>query len=165
MFLRVPAGPDGELVPGFFRIAGLILLIHGGVYCWMLFKQPEDCLEEAKNTEESDNNTAKQNVSLLKEFSLLILGLLMIFGGSKGMVDPVTWLAGEMGISSMVISATIVAFGTSVPELAVSIAGVIKKCGNLALGNIIGSCIFNILLIFGACSLVSPLGIRSGVLG
>ena len=52
MFLRVPAGPDGELVPGFFRIAGLILLIHGGVYCWMLFKQPEDCLEKAENTED-----------------------------------------------------------------------------------------------------------------
>ena len=57
------------------------------------------------------------------------------------------------------------AFGTSVPELAVSIAGVLKKCGDLAIGNIVGSCTFNILLILGLCALVSPLGIQSGITG
>lgn len=166
-FLRVSVGENGESVPGFGWICGLVLLCHGGIYCRMLFKQQE-IPENAGNTEnfsEEDNKSGIENVSLLKEFLLLIVGLLMIFAGSKGMVDPVIWTAGELGVSTMVISATIVAFGTSVPELAVSIAGVIKKCKNLVLGNIIGSCIFNILLIFGACALVSPLAIRSGVTG
>ncbi len=89
----------------------------------------------------------------------------MILAGSKAMVDTVIAFAENVGVPSMVISATIVAFGTSVPELAVSIAGVLKKCGDLAIGNIVGSCTFNILLILGLCALVSPLGIQSGITG
>ena len=57
------------------------------------------------------------------------------------------------------------AFGTSVPELAVTIAGIVKHKSSMAVGNIIGSCLFNILLIFGASSLIRPLAVNSSFAG
>ena len=65
----------------------------------------------------------------------------------------------------MVISSTIVAFGTSVPELAVTIAGIVKKRHDIALGNIIGSNIFNILLIFGVTACICPLPLNTQDVG
>ena len=73
------------------------------------------------------------------------------------MVDTVVWSARALGISELMISLTIVAIGTSLPELAVTVSGVLKKREDIALGNIIGSGIYNIILIIGACSVVSPL--------
>ena len=73
------------------------------------------------------------------------------------MVDTVVWSASKLGVSPLMISLTIVAIGTSLPELAVTISGILKKRDDIALGNIIGSGIYNIVLIIGACSLVNPL--------
>ena len=87
------------------------------------------------------------------------VSLAMVVCGSKMLVDSVIWGAAQMKISPMLISATIVAFGTSVPELAVSITGVKKGHHDLVLGNIIGSNIFNVLMIFGICSLIRPLAV------
>lgn len=148
-------GKNGP-VHGLSWISGVILLIGAGFYSYLLFKTTPP--------EETENGPGEQT-SQLKEFALLTLGLLMVAGGSKAMVDTVQWGAEQLGISTMIISATIVAFGTSVPELAVTITGVLKKKADMAIGNIIGSCIFNILLIFGAAALINPLGINSGLSG
>lgn len=150
---QVP-GRNGEEVFGLNWIAGLILLIGAFVYSWWLFRDGGEPEEETA-----------EKCSLLKEFSLLFLGLIMIVAGSKGMVDTVQKGAEDLGISTIIISATIVAFGTSVPELAVTIAGVLKGKNDMAIGNIVGSCIYNILLIFGASALLRPLGINSGMTG
>ena len=149
------AGKNGP-VYGLDWIGGIILLIGAGIYSYALFKTTPP---------EEEEGASDEKISQLKEFALLIVSLLMVAGGSKAMVDTVQWGAEALGISTVIISATIVAFGTSVPELAVTITGVLKKKADMAIGNIIGSCIFNILLIFGAAAVIHPLGINSGLPG
>ena len=158
VFLLPPKvqGHSGE-VYGLGIISGLILLTGAFIYSWWLFRNGGE-------TEEMGDADGK-NHSVLKNFALLFLGLVMIVLGSKGMVDTVQKGAADLGISTIIISATIVAFGTSVPELAVTIAGVLKGKNDMAIGNIVGSCIYNILLIFGASALINPLGINSGATG
>ena len=129
---------------------GIVLLICCAGYLSLLVRQ------SAAGSAESEPDGGKRH-SVRENFGLLILGLVMITAGSKGMVDPVVWGAGQLGVSMLVISSTIVAFGTSVPELAVTIAGLVKKRSDIALGNILGSNIFNILLIFGFSACISPL--------
>ena len=157
MFYITPqvAGKNGP-VYGLDWIGGIILLIGAGIYSYALFKTTPP---------EEEENATVEKISQLKEFALLIVSLLMVASGSKAMVDTVQWGAEALGISTVIISATIVAFGTSVPELAVTITGVLKKKADMAIGNIIGSCIFNILLIFGAAAVIHPLGINSGLPG
>jgi cation:H+ antiporter len=157
MFYITPqvAGKNGP-VYGLDWIGGIILLIGAGIYSYALFKTTPP---------EEEEGASDEKISQLKEFALLIMSLLMVAGGSKAMVDTVQWGAEALGISTVIISATIVAFGTSVPELAVTITGVLKKKADMAIGNIIGSCIFNILLIFGAAAVIHPLGINSGLPG
>lgn len=157
MFYITPqvAGKNGP-VYGLDWIGGIILLIGAGIYSYALFKTTPP---------EEEEGASDEKISQLKEFALLIVSLLMVAGGSKAMVDTVQWGAEALGISTVIISATIVAFGTSVPELAVTITGVLKKKADMAIGNIIGSCIFNILLIFGAAAVIHPLGINSGLPG
>ncbi|MBR4883744.1 MAG: calcium/sodium antiporter [Lentisphaeria bacterium] len=157
MFYITPqvAGKNGP-VYGLDWIGGIILLIGAGIYSYALFKTTPP---------EEEEGASDEKISQLKEFALLIISLLMVAGGSKAMVDTVQWGAEALGISTVIISATIVAFGTSVPELAVTITGVLKKKADMAIGNIIGSCIFNILLIFGAAAVIHPLGINSGLPG
>lgn len=155
-YITPPVPGKSGPVYGLSWIGGIILLIGAGIYSYALFKTTPP---------EAEEESGAESTSQIKEFALLILGLLMVAGGSKAMVDTVQWGAEKLGISTVIISATIVAFGTSVPELAVTIAGVLKKKADMAIGNIIGSCIFNILLIFGAAAVINPLGINSGLSG
>ena len=87
----------------------------------------------------------------------IVLGLAgLIYGGSL-FVDSASNIAREWGVSEAVIAITLVAGGTSLPELASSVVSILKGSTSLALGNVLGSNIANILLILGACSTVTPL--------
>ena len=141
---------SGQVMRGIDFRGGIILLIFCVGYLFLLFRQTRDSEPEA-----DDPNDRKG--SLWLNLVILLLGIAMITAGSKGMVDPAVWGAQQLGISMLVISSTIVAFGTSVPELAVTITGIVKKRNDIALGNILGSNIFNILLIFGVTSCITPL--------
>jgi cation:H+ antiporter len=143
------------------RIGGGILTAIAVWYCWHLFRQPEQETSECELEEAHRLAEATRNMSFVKCFGLLFLGLVMVVLGSKAMLDTVVWSAAKLGVPTIVISMTVVAFGSSVPELAVTIAGVTKKCHDMALGNVIGSNTFNILLIFGTCSLVRPVSFGS----
>ena len=89
---------------------------------------------------------------------LLILGgLLLLAAGSELFVKGSIRIAETLGVSDVVIGLTLVAFGTSIPELITSVVAAVKKENDLAFGNIIGSCIFNILSIVGISSLIVPL--------
>ncbi len=154
---RVP-GKDGAPVHGINFLGGLLLLVCGGAYMAFLVKTEKETAEEAAKREKEVGEICTRP-SLC--FLWLIFGLAMVTAGSKAMVDTVVWGAEQLKIDTLVISATIVAFGTSVPELAVTLAGVLKKRHDIAIGNIIGSCSFNIFLLFGVCSLVCPLGINT----
>ena len=139
--------PEG-VKHGFGRIGGILLLVICGIYSWSLCRSGND---EAAEAEEAPV------MSRPKASALILLSLAMITAGAKLMVDTVVWSAAKMGVDPLMISLTVVAVGTSLPELAVTISGVLKKRDDIALGNIIGSGIYNIVLIIGCCATVTPL--------
>lgn len=90
---------------------------------------------------------------------LFVLGLLFLIGGAEALVRGSSRLASALGIPHLVVGLTVVAFGTSSPELAVSIKSVLSDQGSIAIGNVIGSNIFNILFILGLSALIVPLSV------
>ncbi len=91
---------------------------------------------------------------------LLAVGFAMLVKGADWFVDGASGLAGKFGIPQLVIGLTIVAMGTSVPEAAVSITAALKGSADIAVGNVVGSNILNILIILGLASVISPLAVR-----
>jgi cation:H+ antiporter len=92
-----------------------------------------------------------------KAVGLIVLGLVCLVGGSHVFVDGATTVARSLGVSDAVIGLTIVACGTSLPELATSVVAAKKGRSAIAIGNVIGSNVFNILMILGATGLVLPM--------
>jgi cation:H+ antiporter len=93
----------------------------------------------------------------LRYIVFLIGGMVVLALGAEGMVDGAVGIADSFGVSKRIIGMTIVAFGTSVPELAASVVAAKNGEGDLAFGNIVGSNIYNILLVLGATSTISPI--------
>lgn len=91
---------------------------------------------------------------------LLIVGFILLIKGADIFVDGASSLAENFKVPKMVIALTIVAFGTSAPELAVSVQAVLKGSSEMVIGNVVGSNILNILLILGVSSLFSPMGVK-----
>lgn len=95
----------------------------------------------------------------------LIAGALLVLWGADRLTDGASGLARRFRLSEMVIGLTVVAFGTSLPEFVVSLTSVVKGSADLSLGNIVGSNIFNILVIVGATAVVTPIRISRSTLG
>jgi cation:H+ antiporter len=89
--------------------------------------------------------------------ALFLAGLLLLTGGGHALVTGASALAGRLGLSSLVIGLTVVAWGTSAPELAVSLRAALRGQGEMALGNVVGSNIINILGVLGVSALLTPL--------
>lgn len=92
---------------------------------------------------------------------LLLVGFVALIFGATKLVDAASSLAFKMGIPSIVIGLTIVAFGTSAPELVVNVFAAVKGSTELVLGNILGSNIFNVLAILGVSALIAPLSVKT----
>ena len=92
---------------------------------------------------------------------LLIFGFVILIKGADVFVDGASSLARNFKLSAMFIGLTIVSFGTSAPEFAVSVQSILKGSGEIVLGNVIGSNILNILLILGISSLFHPLTVKN----
>ena len=101
---------------------------------------------------------------MLIAWIMLILGLVLLIKGADWFVDGAAGLAGKMGISPLVIGLTIVAFGTSAPEAAVSIASSIKGSGGITIGNVVGSNLFNLLCVVGIGSIMRPSKIEGSIM-
>lgn len=101
----------------------------------------------------------KENPHWLKNISLVLLGASMLVGGSELMVTNAIEIAQFLGMSTLLISLTIVAIGTSLPEIATSVIAAIRGEGDIAVGNIVGSNLFNILLVLGLSAIIAPDGI------
>ncbi len=97
---------------------------------------------------------------MTSEFILLLLGLAVLTGGADLLVRGASSLARRLGLTPLVIGLTVVAFGTSAPEMTVSIGGALTGKGDIAVGNVVGSNIFNIGLILGLAALITPLNIK-----
>ncbi len=98
------------------------------------------------------------------QFLLLVVGFVLLMKGADIFVDGSSALADKIGIPQIVIGLTIVAFGTSAPEAAISITAGVKGSADLAVSNVIGSNIMNVLLILGLASVISPLAIQKNTL-
>jgi cation:H+ antiporter len=113
-----------------------------------------------KNTEvlaEFDKSVIDQKIKWYWSAGLILLGLGVLIAGSELLVKGAVVIARSLGVGETIISLTIIAAGTSMPELASSIVATIKKEYDIAIGNIIGSNIFNILGIIGISSVINPL--------
>ncbi len=138
------------------RIDGLVLLLLLGAYYFLLLASKKSSISAEDDVESDSKIRAMKTAGII-----FTLGLILVFFGAKMMVDNVVWIARKFNIPQELIAATIVALGTTIPELAVTIAGVVKKRSAIALGNILGSCIVNILLILGVSSLIRPLHVET----
>ena len=103
---------------------------------------------------------APRGYSVLKSVGLLVLGLACLVVGSNIFVDGAANVAQELGVSEAVIGLTIVAGGTSLPELATSVVAARKGNSGIAIGNVLGSNVLNILLILGAAGLICPMQVQ-----
>lgn len=93
------------------------------------------------------------------------LGLLLLYGGAEALVRGASRLARDLGVSAVVVGLTVVAFGTSMPELVVSLLAVSAERSDVAIGNVVGSNIANIALILGLSALICPLRVESRLVG
>lgn len=135
------------------RIEGVLLL--AAYVAMIIFSIRND----RKAMTESEDDGAKE-MSGLRILVWIIAGLAGLIYGGDMFVNSATSIAKAWGVSEAVIAISLVAVGTSLPELAASLASIFKGSPSIALGNIIGSNIANILLILGACSTVTPLSMN-----
>ena len=137
------------------RVDGLIMLTIMALYFRMLLKQPKQT--DVGSDEEETTKVFSTGMSIV----LILVGLGCLVFGGKLFVDSATQIALYYNMSEKFIGLTIMAAGTSLPELATSAVAAIKGKGQLALGNVIGSNISNILLILGGSALINPLSFGS----
>ena len=116
-------------------------------------------LRQARKNKVETQEEEKKNYTPLVAVGLVLLGLACLVGGSNLFVDSATKVAQQLGVSEAVIGLTIVAGGTSLPELATSVVAAKKGQSAIAIGNVIGSNVFNVLMIIGITGLVKPMNI------
>lgn len=128
---------------------GLILLSFFVIFMYYL-------VHLAKTSGEDEDLSIK-DMTKFKSVLLILGGLVLLVGGGKVFVDNAVELALGFGMSKAVVGLTIVAAGTSLPELATSVVAALKKNSDIAVGNIVGSNIFNVFFILGSSALIAPL--------
>lgn len=131
------------------RVDGAILL---GLFAWYLYKS-----FKSNSGEQQDDDAQVKNRPVWLSVVLVLIGLGSLVGGGKLFVSSASELAKLFGVSDKFIAITVMAGGTSLPELATCVVAAFKGKGQLALGNILGSNISNILLILGGSALINPL--------
>lgn len=137
------------------RIEGLIMLVAFGFYLAYTFK-----VVAGSEIEENAGEPVSEK-SIVRIITIIILGGGCIAVGADLTVDGASALARMFGISENIIGLTIVAFGTSLPELVTCVVAALKKEADIAIGNIVGSNIFNILFVLGTASAIRPIGYKS----
>ena len=147
LFLYVVAYFDGDIS----RVEGIFLLLFFFVFLYYTFWRAR---KNAPALEEDDKSAM---MSVPKILLFLVIGCACLVYGGQLMVDNAAVLAREWGVSERIIGLTILAAGTSLPELATSMMAARKGSNGLALGNAIGSNIFNIAFVVGICSIVRPM--------
>ena len=142
------------------RSDGIILLIgFAGFMIYTFHTAKKDGLMPTEEELEDNAEQPKDYSHLLRNIFWIVVGLGCLIYGSNLFVDAATYVAHRFGVRQSVIGLTIVAGGTSLPELATSVVAAYKGRSAIAIGNVIGSNVFNILLILGTTAVISPLRI------
>jgi cation:H+ antiporter len=154
----------GDLVVS--RSDGVILLVTLVAYLVFVLRSASEETDEVVGEYERfaralANLTGK---SALKDMALIAAGSVGLVVGGEAIVDSATFLAQELGVSDLVIGLTLVAVGTSLPELATSVVAALRKEADIAVGNVIGSNIFNLTAVLGTASVIRPFGVAETVL-
>ena len=152
--------PLGEMGRGIGRIGGIILLLF---FCYFLYNtfrhakdHPKDMVNEVASEDVKDMPTRKA-------VALILVGFIGLIVGGELIVQSAIDIAHRMGVSEAIIGLTVVALGTSLPELATSVIAAFKHNGDIALGNVIGSNIFNVFFVLGTSATVHPLPAYDGI--
>ena len=139
-----------------YQWVGFIFVFLLCCYMYLSFKWAKEASHEGSKIQ--DDGVEKKESIALKLF-LMFLGIAIVVISSKILIPSVAIVATKIGIPQSIIAATIVAFGTSVPELVTAITSVRKGVGELAVGNIVGADILNVLFVLGLSAAVTPQGI------
>ncbi len=147
---------DGQLgrLDGFLLVCGLMVFLS---YCFISTRK-------LMALDKTESLAIERSANRGRDFLLILAGIIGLGLGAEMMVRSAVFMARHLGISDLVIGVTVVALGTSLPELAASTVSAWKGEADLSVGNVIGSNIFNIFFVLGFCSMVRPITIESGVL-
>lgn len=135
------------------HIDGLILLIFFVVFLYYLVS--------LNKSGPRQHGSKDKGTGVLKSVIRVIVGLIGLFFGARAIVIAAVFMAEKAHISETVIGLTVIALGSSLPELTASIVAALRKHSDLALGNIVGSNIVNIFMVLGVCSVIRPLPLRA----
>lgn len=141
------------------RLEGLTLAIAFCGYLYVTYRIAVRDRKAEVPSESTKEENARAEMSVLRMLTLIVVGILALVVGGRVLVDNAASLAREIGFSESVIGMTILAGGTSLPELATSVMAARKGSYGLALGNVIGSNIFNIAFVIGFCTSVVPMAV------
>ena len=148
--------PFGESERGIGRIGGIVLLL---MFCYFLY----NTLRHAKDHPEEADAEAIKPMGVGKAILLVSCGFIGLVVGGELIVQSAVDIATRCGVSEAIIGLTIVALGTSLPELATSVIAAFKKNSDIALGNVIGSNIFNVFFVLGMSATIRPLPAYEGI--
>ncbi|MCL1143766.1 calcium/sodium antiporter [Shewanella gaetbuli] len=142
---------DGMLtvIEGVILVVAFLVIMMGFIYQAMSNKEPDALIDEV-------DSEIPKDVPTIRAIIWIIIGMVLLPLSAGWMVDGAVGIAKIYGLSDLVIGLTIIAVGTSLPELAACIAGMLKKEDDLAIGNIVGSNLFNILAVLAIPGLLSP---------
>ena len=142
---------SSELITWQFGVALILALIINTIW------EIRTAREEPQRTQEAEPviNIEKDSTSLLNATIKLVGGIFLLTFGSRLLISGASTIAGILGVSEAIIGLTIVSLGTSLPELITSLVAAIRGQTDLAIGNVIGSCLLNQLLVLGSCALFS----------
>lgn len=149
----------------FYRWVGIVLLIIFAAYIictvWQMKRNPTGVPDAAEDEPAQEKQSEEKKGSAFKEIVFLIIGAALIAVGANLLVENGTDIAEALGVPDTVIALTFVALGTSLPELVTAITSLAKGHGALSLGNVIGANLFNLVLVSGIATTISPFSVPS----
>ncbi|MEC8379329.1 MAG: calcium/sodium antiporter [Myxococcota bacterium] len=137
-----------------------LLAVFGVIMSWTIWRGFKDHRNDPEESEESDT----EPMSIGKSIFLLLSGLIILMGSSRGLVWGAVEIAQEFGVSDLIIGLTIIAIGTSLPELASTIIATRKGQHDIAIGNVLGSNLFNTLTVVGIAGAIHPMNVGPDIL-
>ena len=148
--------PMGE--PGVNRYGGIVLLLFFCYFLYNTFRHAKDHPEEVQNEE-----APTKDIPTRRAIALMLGGFVGLVVGGELIVKSAVDIATRMGVSEAIIGLTVVALGTSLPELATSVIAAAKHNSDIALGNVFGSNIFNVFFVLATSSVIRPLPAYDGI--
>ncbi len=157
-FLPLLLGLDGKIG----RLDGILLF--AGILAYILFavrqSRKETASIQAEYSAEFGANVRLEGSQLVRNIGFVVIGLALLVLGARWLVDGAVSIARALGLSELIIGLTIVAAGTSLPEVATSVIASLRGERDIAVGNVVGSNLFNILAVLGLTAAVAPAGVN-----